>query len=91
MKKDYPQLWKGVTSATGEVKAVRALAKIVVNKDGRAFISGLDREAAELCIEVLDYVSCDLRLSPFNVSDGLARASQSTPSNPTREVLFFSC
>ena len=90
MKKDYQRLWGDVTNAVGEAKAVRALAKIVVNKDGRAFISGLGREEAELCIEVLDYVSCDLRLCPSNVLDRLVRASQSTSSKPTREVLSSS-
>ena len=84
MGKDYQQLWKAVTDATSKAEAVPALAKIVVDKDGRAFILGLEREAAELCIEILDYVSCDLRLPSFVASDGLVRASQSTYSTPPR-------
>lgn len=62
--KDYRKLWEGVTNATDEAEAVRALVQIVVDKQGRAFTLGLKLEHAELCVEILDYVSCDLRLPP---------------------------
>ena len=35
----------------------------MVDKGGRVFISALEREDAELCVEVSDCVSCDLCLS----------------------------
>ena len=64
MAKDYEKLWKGVTSATNEAQAVWALAQIVFDKQGRAFTLDLKLEDAELCVEILDYVSCDLCLPP---------------------------
>ena len=88
--KDYQRLWEGVAYAASEAEAVRALADIMVNKEGRAFALGLDRKAAELCIEVLDCVSCDLHFPPSATSDGFVRASQSTTSNPTRRVFSSS-
>ena len=63
MAKDYQRLWKEVTSAIDEAKSVRTLAEILVNKEGRAFISRLERKDAELCIEILDHVGRDLHLS----------------------------
>lgn len=75
--KDYQQLWKSVTGATDAVGAVRALAKIVVDSDGRAFVSELETKDAVLCIEALDYVSLrSVFILPFAASDGLVRASQ---------------
>ena len=64
MAQVYRKLWEDVANATNEVKAVRALAKIVVDKQGRAFALTLNYEEAELCVETLDYVSRDLRLHP---------------------------
>ena len=63
MGKDYRQLWKRVTDAPSKAEAIRALADIVVDREGRVFILGLEREAAKLCIETLDYVSRDLQFS----------------------------
>ena len=60
MAKDYSQLWKNVTSARDEGKAVRTLAEILVDREGRTFIGTLKRADAELCIEVLDHVSLSL-------------------------------
>ena len=57
MVKDYPPLWKDITSAKDEAKAVRTLAEILADKEGRAFIGTLNRADAELCIEILDHVS----------------------------------
>ena len=65
MSKDYQRLWKDVTSATDEAKAVRTLAEILVDKEGRAFASRLERKEAELCIEILDRVSRDFHLPSF--------------------------
>ena len=65
MAKDYLQLWKEVASATDEGKAVRTLAEVLVDKEGRAFISCLERRDAELCIEILDHVSRDSHFLPI--------------------------
>ena len=78
MEKDYQQLWEAVINALGEAKT-RALAEIVVDREGRVFVSGLDHEAAKLCFEILDSVGCNLHLPPSTASDSLVRASQSTP------------
>jgi len=71
MAKNYQRLWKGVTSTIDEAKAVRTLAEILVDKEGRAFVSRLERKDAELCIEILDHVCRDLywsRLSAQMIS-----------------------
>ncbi|KAF9789243.1 kinase-like domain-containing protein [Thelephora terrestris] len=52
--KDFQPLWKGVTRASDETSTVLALAKILVEKEGRDFILHLDRKDAEFCIDVLD-------------------------------------
>lgn len=57
MAKDYQRLWEDVTNANGEAQAVRTLAKILTDKEGRGFISSLERRDAGLCIEILDRVS----------------------------------
>ena len=85
MAKDYRRLWKDVTSTTDEAKAVRTLAMILADKEGRVFISRLERGDAELCIEILDHVSRYLHLlHPFFASDHLCRASRCTTSEPPR-------
>jgi hypothetical protein len=56
MAKDYGKLWKDVTATAGEGEAVRILVEILLEKEGRAFISHLERKKAELCIEILDHV-----------------------------------
>jgi len=92
MAKDYQRLWKDVTSTDDEGEVVRILAEIVVDKEGRAFISNLECDDAELCIEILDRVSHDLYICPLPpASDGFFRASQSTTSGPRRNRLFSSC
>ena len=60
MAKDYPRLWRDVTSASDEDNAVRTLAEILVDREGRTFIGNSERGDAELCIEILDYVSLSL-------------------------------
>ena len=57
MVADFNKLWKRVHTATDEAESVRALAKILSSKDGRAFILDLEPPDAELCIEILDHVS----------------------------------
>ena len=47
-----------------EAVSVRALADILVDKEGRAFVLGLDRKHTDHCIDVLDHVSRHLRLQP---------------------------
>ena len=42
MAKNYQRLWDQVTSGIDEAKSVRTLAEIVVDEEGRAFISRLD-------------------------------------------------
>ena len=84
MAKDYSQLWKIVASISDEGKAVRTLAEILLDKEGRAFISNLERDA-ELCIEILDRVSRDPCLLLPAISDGFFRALQSTTSKPQRD------
>jgi hypothetical protein len=91
MAKDHQRLWKHVTGATDESKAVRTLAEILVDREGRALISRLERKEAELCIEILDRVSRDLDLFPsFARSYGSVRASQNTVSKPPRRMLSSS-
>ena len=74
MPKDYQRLWKDVTDTKDEGKAVRTLAEILVDKEGRSFISNLERKDAKLCIEILDQVSPDSYLLPsFVVSSGFSQ------------------
>ena len=65
MAKDYRRLWKGVTSTSDEGKAVRTLAEILLDKEGRTFISNLKRKDAQLCMEIFDHVSRDPSPLPF--------------------------
>ena len=62
MAKNYRQLWEEVTTSStiDEVKAIRTLAGVLADKEGRVCISKLDRTDAELCIEILDHVRRDL-------------------------------
>ena len=65
MAKGYQELWKDVKSATDETKAVRTLAGILADKEGRTFIPRLERKDAELCIKILDRVGYGSRLLSF--------------------------
>ena len=87
----HVELWKDVTNTGDEGKAVQTLAKILLYKEGRTFISSLAREDAEFCIEILDHVSRDpYPLSALAVSDCFVRASQSTTSTFQRNKLSSS-
>ena len=74
MAKDYLRLWRDITNASDEGEAIRTLAEILVDREGRTFITNLKRGDAELCIEILDYVSLSLirpihsPLSPTQIS-----------------------
>ena len=62
MVKDYQRLWEGIATATNEAEAIRALTEIVVDKEGRRFISHLDSTGVDSCVEILDQVSRDPHL-----------------------------
>ena len=90
MAKDYRKLWKEVTSTTDESNAVRTLAKILVDKEGRSVISNLGRKDAELCIEILDHVSPDsYLLLPLVVSNGLPQGIAEHELKSVEKQTFF--
>ena len=62
MTRNFQRLWKDVTNSTDEAMAVRTLAGILADSEGRAFALSLDRKDAEYCIDILDRVSPDFRL-----------------------------
>ena len=64
MTEDYQRLWKDAISTNDEAKCVQILANILVNREGRTFVSSLGREEAGWCIEILDRASRDLGLLP---------------------------
>jgi len=84
MAKNYQQLWKDAASTSDEGKAVRTLSQIVLDKDGRTFVSNLERNDAELCIEILDRVSHDpyplpshhLRWFPQGIAEHKLKATE---------------
>lgn len=86
MAKDYRRLWKDVAGASNEGGAVRTLAEILLDKEGRAFISNLERNDAELCIKILDRVSRGPYLLPPPISDSHFRAWRSTTSKPLKNM-----
>jgi len=67
MPKDYQQLWRGVANATDQDAAVRILTEMLNDTEGRSFASRLERNQGEVCIEILDHVSRELRLPQFAV------------------------
>ena len=89
MVQDYRQLWKDAvaTNAIDKAGAVRILAEIVADSNGRAFVRRLGSQAAKSCVEILDYVSC---CPPFAASDGLVRVSGRRTSGPPRRALSSS-
>lgn len=82
MNKIYNQLWKGVTDKTDKPEAAQALVEIVADNAGRDFILGLEREEAELCIEILDHVGQNLHspplLPPQMISSGHRKSQPQT-------------
>ena len=90
MAKDYQRLWKDVTGTKDEGKAVRTLAEILEDKEGRSFISNLERKDAERCIEILDRVSPDSYLLPsFVVSSGFSQGIAGHELKSIEKQAFF--
>ena len=88
MIKDYQKLWKGVTIATNEAQAIKTLAEILSDKEGKVVISRLDSGDAKLCIEILGNVSCDIHLHyspPKAVRQGITEHSL----KPAEKQAFF--
>ena len=67
MAKDYQQLWKQVADTTDQAEAVRVLAEIVAEFEGRTFTLGLEPKSVKLCVEILDHVGCNPGL-PLSLS-----------------------
>jgi len=89
MDKDYSQLWKAVASTSEEGKAVRTLAEILLDNEGRTFISSLERDDAELCIEILDRVSRDSYLLPLLPSQIVPSGHRGARTQNHREIRFL--
>ena len=89
MVKDYRRLWKDVTNTIDEARAVRTLADILADKEGRTFISRLEHKDAELCIEILDRVSHDLHLLPFRCLRWSLQGIAEHGLKPAEKQAFF--
>ena len=76
MAKNHQRLWQEVTSSIEEAAAVRALANILVDREGRAFVLRLDPKDAEYCIDILDRVNHLCLWPVFACSHDLVRALQ---------------
>jgi len=88
MEKDYQRLWAAVTNAADKTQATQTLAEILVDKDGKVFISRLDSKDAELCIEILGDVSPYLKLprsQPQAICQGIAEHNL----RPVEKQAFF--
>ena len=86
MAKDYRRLWKDITNTIDEARAVWILAEILVEKEGRAFISSLESKDAELCIEILDHVRCDMCLFPLSPSQMISAGHRRAQPQKHRET-----
>ena len=78
-----------LTSTTDGAQAVRTLAEILTDKDGKAFISRLDSKDAELCVEILSDVGPGLYLPcshPHPVRQGIATEHN---LGPAEKQAFF--
>ena len=89
MAKDFQGLWKDVTGAEDEAAAIRALAEILVEKDGRAFVSRLEHKYTDFCIDVLDRVSYYSRIQPPLTSQTIWPGHRNTRSQNHRETGFL--
>lgn len=89
MAKDFQRLWKDVTGTEDEAAAIRALAGILVEKEGRAFVSRLDRKYTDFLIDVLDRVSHDSRIQPPLTPQMVWPGHRNTRSQNHRETGFL--
>ena len=83
MANEYQRLWMDVANPTDEAQAIRSLAEILSNKEGKIFISRLDRKDAELCVEILGDVGPDLHSpcsQPQPVHQGIAAEHNLRPA-----------
>ena len=76
MDKDYRRLWNSAANTIDKARAIRTLAEILADEEGRAFVSRLELKEAELCIELLGLASHDLLsfLHHLMVSSGYREA-----------------
>lgn len=81
--KDYQQLWNDVSESPEGAGAIPALIKILADKEGRDFI--LELKEAELCMNLSDRVSCDLRL-PLVAASYFSSGYRRTQSQARREA-----
>ena len=89
MARDHQRLWIDVTNTTDQAQAIRTLAEILSDKEGKAFISRLDSEDAELCIEILGKVSPDLRF-PYSQSQSVHQGITAEHNlRPVEKQAFF--
>ena len=70
MAVDFNRSWKKACAAQNETEFVRSLAEILASKDGLGYILTLERDGAELCIEILDHVRLNF---PFLISTILTK------------------
>jgi len=89
MARDYRRLWNDITSVPDEGKAARTLAEILVDKEGRYFISDLGCGDAELCIEILDHVSHSLHPLPTFAISVVSLGSRRSQTQDHREAGFL--
>jgi len=62
MDKNFQQPRDDTAESPKMPGTIQDLSKILADKKGRDFIVGLKDKEAELCMNLLDLVSCDLRL-----------------------------
>ena len=56
MSANFNKLWAKVRTAESEADSIRALAQILLSREGRAFVLGLGPIDGVLCIELIDHV-----------------------------------
>jgi len=88
MANDYQRLWEVATNATDPALAIRSLAEILADKDGRAFVSRLDSGDAELCVEILADVSHDPH-PPYSQPQTVSLGHPRTYPQTRRETSFL--
>ena len=64
----HRQLLTQAIDANDKAESVGILARILADKGGRDYILRANRQDAESCIEILDYVSRGLHLVPLCLS-----------------------